>query len=282
MNRLTKQQELIYNAGERFIPGVTHELDEEIRHRSSYCFFRKIIENDLFVGGINDRPVTILDLGCGTGHGSRELAEIAGSKVTGVDLSVDAISFAKENFNAYNIDYLVADMEKLLSEMSVYDYVVSRHAIEHVRAGLDKCLLLKWSKRMMINVPYNEAAGNEFHLSTGITKNSFVNYTNTEFFYEDLKGVTFSDDSHPDINSIISVSSNPALPLVTNRLQFPCAAWIPTELRVHRYRINSLEMQMAEMEVRLNEFDLLYSARIERKIRRVIRRLFLDDYKIKL
>jgi SAM-dependent methyltransferase len=276
MSRLTTQHELIYNAGERFIPGITHEIDEEIRHRSSYYFFRKVIENDLVTHEIKNHTITILDLGCGTGHGSRELAEIAGSKVTGVDSSVDAIIFAKENFNADNIDYLAADMEEFLIGMSGYDYIVSRHAIEHVSDGLNLCLFLKWSKRMMLNVPYNEPPGNEFHLAIGITKDSFPAYTKTkaEFFYEDMKGVTFADEFHPEINSIICVSSSSTLSPVFRQLQFPVAAWVPSELRVQGYRINSLEAQVAQMEAQLIEFSLLLSVRIERKIRSTINRLF--------
>ena len=284
MSRLTPQQEKIFNAGERLIPGVTHDVDEEIRHRSSYLFFRKIIESDLASQDTEHCPVTILDLGCGTGHGSRELAEITGSRVTGVDVSADSISYAKENYSADNINYVVTDMEQLVAKMPVYDYIVSRHAIEHVPDGLNRCLSLKWTKRMMINVPYNEPPGNEFHLMTGITKESYSNYKNAEFFYEDLSGLTYADEKHQGVNSIICVSSNSAMPPVSQILRFPFSAWKPSELQAQGYRLNNLEdhletrlaqldIRLAQMGAQLNEISMLPSVRVERKIRRMIHRL---------
>lgn len=285
MSRLTLQQETIFNSGERLIPGVTHSIEEEIRHRSSYRFFRKVIESDLAIDVAKNRPTTILDLGCGTGHGSKELAEIPGTKVTGLDISADSISYAKEIHSAINIDYAIAGMERLLVEMPVYDYIVSRHAIEHVPDGLDRCLLLKWSKRMMINVPYNEPPGNKFHLIDRITKESFSAFANAEFFYEDLKGLTYGDEIHPDINSIICISSGADLSAVSKQLQFPIAAWIPSELRVQGYQIIDLEnrlenslaqldIRLAQMDAKLNEMRSLPTMRIERKIYRTIKSLF--------
>lgn len=269
MKKLTTQQELIYNEGERLIPGVTHDLIEEIRHRSSYRFFRKIIEKDIVASG-EGRSVTILDLGCGTGHGSHKLAEISGSKVTGVDISSDSISYAKENYCSDNIDYLVADMQKVIAEMPAYDYIVSRHAIEHVPDGLNLCLSLKWGQRMMINVPYNEPLGNEFHLLTGITKDSFPQYLGTEFFYEDLNGVTFDNEANPEINSIIGIYNNPELSPVSQSQFFPLAAWNPSEIQILQQRIRELEAKLVQHDAQLVEINTLPLIRILRKIHKLI------------
>jgi len=276
MKKLTPQQELIYNDGERLIPGVTHDLDEEIRHRSSYRFFRKIIENDIASSELRGRTITILDLGCGTGHGSRELAEISGSRVTGVDISPDSIAYAKENYCAGNVDYLVADMQKVIAEMPVYDYIVSRHAIEHVPDGLDLCLSLKWGRRMMINVPYNEPPGNEYHVLTEISKDSFPKHPGTEFFYEDLHGVTFYEETNAEINSIVGIYSDPALPSVSQSLAFPYAAWTPSEFQILHGRALQLETKVSQLEARIIQLDSqlaetnsLLLIRIMRKIRRM-------------
>jgi len=269
MNKLTPQQQLIYNDGERLIPGLTHDLDEEIRHRSSYRFFRKIIENDLVTSELKERAITILDLGCGTGHGSRELAEIFGSQVTGVDISEDAIAYAKENYHSENIDYLVADMQKVITEMPAYDYIVSRHAIEHVPDGLSHCLSLKWRRRMMINVPYNERPGNEYHLLTEITKESFPKNTGAEFFYEDIHGVTFKEEANSEINSIVGIYSNSALHPVSQSLNFPFAAWSPSEIKVLEARLAKLEARLIQLDAQLTETNTLLLIRIMRKIRRM-------------
>ena len=47
MRDLRPLEAIIYNEGERLIPYVTHEQDEFVRHRSSYVFWRGIVELDL-------------------------------------------------------------------------------------------------------------------------------------------------------------------------------------------------------------------------------------------
>jgi SAM-dependent methyltransferase len=273
MNKLTPQLELIYNEGERLIPGVTHDVVEEIRHRSSYCFFRMVIEKDIALKGGN-KPVTILDVGCGTGHGSRELAKIPNSKVTGVDMSADAIAYAKETYSNSNIEYISVNMQQLVKEMPTYDYIVSRHAIEHVPDGLNLCMSLKWRERMMINVPFNEPKGNEFHLLTEITKESYPQHSSAEFFYEDMRGVTFSEEGRPNINSIMGAYRSPELKPIKELMSFPVAAWAPSDPQELGRRLVKMEEIVGIMKEQLAEINKLPSVRIERKIMRMIRSVF--------
>ena len=60
MNKLTRTEEIIFNNGERLIPRVTHDLNELIRHRSSYLFFKEVISKDL--SSVAKKTVTIIDL----------------------------------------------------------------------------------------------------------------------------------------------------------------------------------------------------------------------------
>ncbi|SJM94036.1 class I SAM-dependent methyltransferase [Crenothrix polyspora] len=273
MKTLTEQQKNIYNNGERLILGVTHNLEEEIRHQSSYQFFKKVIEKDIATNQIKNKEITILDFGCGTGHGSRYLANIPNSKVTGVDISIESISYARDNYFVTNLDYIVTDIQKLIDKMPDYDYIVSRHAVEHIQNGLTLCLSLKWKQRLIINVPYNEMPGNEFHLLTNITKISFPKYNNLEFFYEDLKGVTFLDEENKNINSIIGIYSNKYLLPVRNLLDFPINAVLPNAMQILHGRVWELESKLFHLESKLNDINSLMAIKIMKKIKKILKKL---------
>ncbi|MGC4034376.1 MAG: methyltransferase domain-containing protein [Chitinophagaceae bacterium] len=73
----------------------------------------------------------ILDLGCGTGHLTKMIAD-AGAKVMGIDSSVDMIQKAKKNFPA--IDFRVQSATEFVSDIS-FDAVFSNAVLHWV---LDK------------------------------------------------------------------------------------------------------------------------------------------------
>lgn len=264
MFELDTQETAIYNAGERLIPGVTHNLSEEIRHRSSYEFFKKVIEADLQISHTDS--IKILDIGCGTGHGCRTLADIPAALVYGIDVSSDAIDYAKKNYHAENVSYRVANIQDLLADTTEYDYVVSRGAIEHIENGLNLCLQIKFRRRMIINVPYNEPAGNEFHLINHITKASFADFPNNEIYYEDMQGVTVDNEQYPNINIIICVSSKEGISLVAQMLTFPVLAWIPSAERVQEYKL-------LELYDRISCLEASFILRVERKLRSIFKRI---------
>jgi SAM-dependent methyltransferase len=180
----------IYNNGERLIPGLTHDLPELIRHRSTYAFYRKIIALDQEL--TSDKPIRILDLGCGVGYGCAELSGIPNSTIIGVDMSPEAIEFARANYARDNVSYLVANIEDFVQKAETFEYVVSRHVLEHVRQGLGLCSQLKWTKRLLVDVPFQEKAGvNPHHLVAEIDEVSFNPDPTSRFFYQDLSGVIF-------------------------------------------------------------------------------------------
>jgi len=55
------------------------------------------------IGGGNVRPV--LDLASGTGYGSAILAGAGATEVKGVDISADAVAFARANYNRGNLEF---------------------------------------------------------------------------------------------------------------------------------------------------------------------------------
>src|SRR5262249_57123529 len=78
--------------GERVIPGQV-DIDLLNEHIARYAFAARLA-----------RGKRVLDAGCGAGYGSAELARWAQS-VTGVDVSCEAIDFARENYPLPNVRF---------------------------------------------------------------------------------------------------------------------------------------------------------------------------------
>lgn len=94
-----------------------------IFHVVTYSFARKWI----------DRKV-VLDFGCGSGYGTKMISANA-DHVIGVDISGDAVEFAKENYGAPNLDFLkIEPVENALLPFASdsFDVVLSFQVIEHV------------------------------------------------------------------------------------------------------------------------------------------------------
>lgn len=117
--------------GERFVPGVG---DEYIiaEHMQRY---RSIV--DLLKGK------TVLDAACGTGYGSALMASTA-SEVVGIDISPDAIAFARSRYGHIpNLRYQEASIEKLPFADHSLDVVVSFETIEHVPIPVQQAFLVE-------------------------------------------------------------------------------------------------------------------------------------------
>lgn len=74
----------------------------------------------------------VLDAGCGVGYGSAYLADAA-RRVVGVDLSEDAIAYARRRYARRGVEFLVADLLELPFESGSFDVVCAFEVIEHLR-----------------------------------------------------------------------------------------------------------------------------------------------------
>jgi SAM-dependent methyltransferase len=77
------------------------------------------------------RDKDVLDLACGVGYGTAYLAGIA-RRVVGVDVSEDAIAYARGRYAAPNVEYAVADAAALPFEAASFDTVASFETLEHL------------------------------------------------------------------------------------------------------------------------------------------------------
>ena len=229
MEKLTQLEESIYNKGERLIPGVTHDIMQLILHRSSYMFFRKVIEKDFELSNKAWNSINILDLGCGVGHGCYTLAALEKSNVVGTDNSNESLEYAKCNYARNNIKYQLAKLEEFIPIMPEYDYVTSRGVFEHIANGLQLAQSTKWKYRLLFDVPYDEPYGrNKHHVLYGIREEDFSEFPNAELFYQDLSGVIYDIRTKPSFpNMIICICSHPSLYKVSELIKFPIPAWSP-------------------------------------------------------
>jgi SAM-dependent methyltransferase len=183
--KLSKLEELVFNEGERLIPGKTHNEAESKRHLSSYNFFKSLIVEDR---RRSRECFTVVDLGSGAGYGCKLLSEIPCSYILGIDSSIDCQKYAEENYSDRNITYQVRDLTTFIPIMPLYDYVVSRGVFEHIKEGIGLASKVKFKRLFIFDVPYGETSGNPYHLVLGITEASFSEFPSVEFYYQDLDG----------------------------------------------------------------------------------------------
>lgn len=110
--------------GERVVPGqVNTDLWNE--HFSRYAFAARFA-----------RGARVLDLGCGTGYGSAELAQHAAA-VTGVDIAEDAVEYARSHFRRPNLNFIRSSCTQLDLPAGAFDLITAFEVIEHLPNGAD-------------------------------------------------------------------------------------------------------------------------------------------------
>ena len=93
---------------------------------------------------------TVLDAACGCGYGSKIMHD-AGSFVTGIDLSMEAIDYARANYPGP--EYIRADVSKYSGQ---YDWVVSFETLEHVPNPEVALRNFRQSRRLIVSTPNEE------------------------------------------------------------------------------------------------------------------------------
>lgn len=107
------------SAPERIVPDET-EAGIVALHLKRYEFARPYAEGK-----------DVLDAGCGVGYGTAYLAERA-RRAVGVDLSGEAIDYARRRYGAHNVRYEIGDLLELPFADGSFDVVCSFETIEHL------------------------------------------------------------------------------------------------------------------------------------------------------
>lgn len=107
--------------------------------------------HQFFVDNVDPQDA-VLDLGCGNGFLTYDVAEKARS-VTAIDLNRDNIGFARKNFNRDNIKYIWGDATKFNFGEGV-DVIILSNVLEHLENRHDFLLKIKkLANKFLIRVP---------------------------------------------------------------------------------------------------------------------------------
>lgn len=145
----------LYWTGERVVPGdMQAEMGALSEHLQRYTFA---------ISTLNGRE-SVIDAACGTGYGSFMLA-MSCERVTGFDISPEAVAFAQERFRWPGLSYDVADLDEIDLPDGA-DVVVSFETIEHLKnperfvSNVARCL--KPGGKLIASIPRDMP--NDFHL----------------------------------------------------------------------------------------------------------------------
>ena len=108
--------------GERVVPGKTPE-DIYKEHMDRYVFAADIV-----------RDLDVLDVACGTGYGVSCMLQEGARRVIGVDLSPEAVCYARDRFGNGDGDFARADAVRLPFADASFNALVSFETLEHLRA----------------------------------------------------------------------------------------------------------------------------------------------------
>ena len=105
--------------GERVIPGLV-DIDLFNEHISRYKFAGRLVK----------QGAKVLDLGCGTGYGTAELA--AAATIVGSDISAEAVAYARARYGRKGVTFLEASCDALPLPDHQFDLITAFELIEHL------------------------------------------------------------------------------------------------------------------------------------------------------
>jgi len=149
--------------GECVIPSKTPYTTMQ-QHIGRYVFASNFIKNKI-----------VLDVACGTAYGTAYLLRKGARKVVGVDVSINAINYAKNHYKSEKLIFVCADATNLPFPNNSFDAVVSFETIEHIkeyekflleckRVLKEDALFICSTPNKRVSSPYTKIPSNPFHV----------------------------------------------------------------------------------------------------------------------
>ncbi len=145
--------------GERMIPEYHNQRTFYVEHMARYFFACQFVKDK-----------TVLDIACGSGYGTKLLADAGAQTVIGVDNACEAVDYAKKWYNADTIQFILGDALQIPIADHSIDVIVSFETIEHVTAPetfLQECKRVLTPDGLLIASTPNKGtypSGNQFHV----------------------------------------------------------------------------------------------------------------------
>ena len=105
--------------GERVVPGQVND-DLWAEHVSRYAFAARCAAG-----------ASVLDIGCGAGYGTFELAQ-SGRSAVGIDISLEAVAYSRAHYGQPNLSFVAASAAAVPFADSSFELVTGFEVIEHL------------------------------------------------------------------------------------------------------------------------------------------------------
>jgi 2-polyprenyl-3-methyl-5-hydroxy-6-metoxy-1,4-benzoquinol methylase len=146
--------------------------------------------HDFFCKNI-DANESVLDIGCGNGFLTSDVAKCTCGRVVGIDINKDNIDFAKNHYRANNIAFICGDVKTDI-EQAHFDAVILSNVLEHLpeRAKFLRQVLEKVSpSKFLLRVPMYEREWmvplkEELGIDYMLDATHKIEYTQEQFFQE--------------------------------------------------------------------------------------------------
>jgi ubiquinone/menaquinone biosynthesis C-methylase UbiE len=198
--------------GERVIPGEVND-DLWAEHVARYAFAARLASE-----------ARVLDIGCGTGYGTAELAQKAQS-ATGIDVSAEAIAYAKKHYPLPHTTFLTASATALPFPSASFDLITAFEVIEHLENWHD--LLIEARRLLHPNGTFLVSTPNKLYYAE-----SRANQGPNPFHTHEFEFAEFRD-------ALAAVFPNVAI-LLQNRLEsqafYPHSSFVPIDAQLDSAR----------------------------------------------
>lgn len=165
--------------GERMIPEHNQGREIYLEHITRYKFATQFVKGKI-----------VLDIACGSGYGTKILADNGAEFVYGIDVSKETIEYCKRKYNYSNVDFKVGNVKEIFLPENSVDVIISFETLEHVDSNTQQ-IFMKEIKRILrpggvlvISTPNAsiDSGENPFHLKE-LSINEFNSYLHENFKY---------------------------------------------------------------------------------------------------